>query len=179
MKNILIIVFLSSVRLFSQEIDYQLYLKNEYNISDFDNPIIRVPEKGKYKLISGETDEIYFVEITMNNSKDTISLPSIEMYIIAHPPSYNIDISESELKRIKLDCRPIFKNCGLPINGEKTDYFTNENVRLSGTFKNGYAIGEIREYYQNGGIKEITNYDDEGLIIGKIEYNEKGIEIEN
>ena len=196
MRNIVFIVFLSSIRLFSQEIDYQLYLKNscndsiitsnfytlekdniEYNISNFDNPKIRVPEKGKYKLFSGETDEIYFIEITLKHTSDTLMIPSIEMNIIPNPTSYKNDISEYDLKRIKLDCRPIFKNCGLLINGEKTDYYTNENLRLSGNFNNGYAVGEIREYYQNGVIKEVTNYDKEGLIIEKIEYDEKGDKI--
>lgn len=198
MRIIIFIVFISSIKLFSQEINYQLYLKNscndsikkadfytlekdniEYNISNFDSSIIKVPLRGKYKLTILETDEIYTTEITLEHTSDTLTLPSIELHIFPHPPSFRKDISRSELKKIRLKYRPIYKSCGLPINGKKIDYFSNGNVRLLGNFKNGYPIGEIREYYQNGEIKEIINYDNEGLIIKSIKYDEKGAEIKN
>ncbi|MGM5471433.1 hypothetical protein ACS386_14250 [Flavobacteriaceae bacterium LMO-SS05] len=196
MRIVTILIFFVSFNLYSQEIEYQLYLKNTcndsieksnfytlerenkiYEITDFDNPIIKVPEKGMYKLISEETHEIYSIQINQYNCRDTLTLPTIYEYIKPFPPSYKKDISESELKKLRKESRSIFMKCNLPLNGEQIDYFTNGNLRFSGNIKNGFAFGEIKEYYQNGIIKTISIYDNDGFMTKEISYDRNGVEI--
>ena len=196
MRIATIIILLASFNLYSQEIEYQLYLKNscsdsiekavfyslkkgeiEYGISNLDNPIIKVPKYGIYKLISEETNEKLTIEISLKKSKDTLLTPSIYEYIKPLPPSYKKDISESELKKLRKESRAIFKKCDSTLNGEQKDFFSNGKMRFYGNFKNGFATGEIKEYYQNGNIKRLSIYDNDGFLKKRIDYDKSGNEI--
>ena len=59
------------------------------------------------------------------------------------------------------------------------DYFTNGKMRFYGNFKNGFAFGEVKEYYENENIRILFIYDNEGFLKKKIKYDKKGNEIEN
>ena len=196
MRIITIIIFFASINLYSQEIEYQLYLKNscndtiekavfyslkkgkiEYGISSFDNSIIKVPTNGIYELVSEETNEKISIKISINNSKDTLLIPSIYEYIIPLPPSYKKSISKSELKKLRKESRSVYMKCNSRLNGEHKDFFTNGKMRFYGNFKNGYAIGEIKEFYQNEKMKKLLIYDNNGYLKKKIDYNTNGIEI--
>lgn len=198
MKIATIIIFLVSLNSFSQEIEYQLYLKNscndsiekavfyslkkgniEYDVENLDNPIIKIPKSGIYELISEDTNEMLSVEITNKNKKDTLLLPSIYHYIKSLPYSFKKDISNSELTKLRKESRSTFMKCDLLLNGEQKDYFTNGKMRFYGNFKNGFAFGEIKEYYQNENLKILSVYDNEGFLKKKIEYDKKGNRIEN
>ncbi|WP_157603624.1 toxin-antitoxin system YwqK family antitoxin [Polaribacter atrinae] len=198
MKIVTIIIFLVSFNFYSQEIEYQLYLRNscndsiekgifyslkggniEYNVENLDNPIIIVPKKGIYELISEETNEKFVIEITKENKKDTLLFPSIYQYIKSLPFSFKKDIDSSELRKLRKESRSKFMKCDLPLNGEQKDYFTNGKIRFYGNFKQGFACGEVKEYYQNGNIKALFIYDNEGFLKKKIKYNKNGEEIEN
>ena len=198
MKIATIIIFLVSFNSFSQEIEYQLYLKNscnnsiekavfyslkkgnvEYDVENLDNPIIKIPKSGIYELISEETNERLTIKISKENKKDTLLFPSIYEYIKSLPFSFKKDINNSELRKLRKESRSTFMKCDSPLNGEEKDYFTNGKIRFYGNFKNGFAFGEVKEYYQNGKIKTLFNYDNEGFLKNKIKYNKKGIEIEN
>ena len=96
MKLITAILICSTFSLVSQEIKYQLYLKDScqdtvvkaafyslqsgnefFEIFSLDNPSITLPKSGNYYLISNETDEKYPIQIDQNNSQDTLLIPSI------------------------------------------------------------------------------------------------------
>ena len=196
MRIVTFIILFTSFNLYSQEIEYQLYLKNscndsiekavfyslkkgktEYQISNLDNPIIKVPSNGVYELISEETNEKLSIEISLNNSKDTLLFPSIYEYIKSLPPSYKKDISESELKKLRKESRFVYMKCDSTLNGEQKDFFTNGKMRIYGNFKNGFAVGEIKEYYQNGNIKRLLTYDNDGYLKKKVDYNINGTEL--
>ena len=50
-------------------------------------------------------------------------------------------------------------------------------MRFYGNFKNGFATGEIKEYYQNGNIKRLSIYDNDGFLKKRIDYDKSGNEI--
>ncbi|WP_157805332.1 hypothetical protein [Confluentibacter citreus] len=196
MRIVTLIILFASFNLYSQEIEYQLYLKNSCNDSiekavfyflkkgeqtyetlNLDNPIIRIPASGNYQLISEETNEKLTIEISRNNSKDTLLLPSIYKLEGVLPASYKKDISESELKKLRKKSRSVFRKCESNLNGEQKEYFTNGIMRFYGNFKNGFAVGEIKEYYQNGNIKKLLIYDNDGYFKKKVDYDRSGIEI--
>jgi antitoxin component YwqK of YwqJK toxin-antitoxin module len=198
MKIITVIIFLASFNSYSQEIEYQLYLKNscndsieksvfyslkkgeiEFDIENIDNPIIKVPKNGIYELISEETNEKLRIKISKKNKKDTLLLPSIYHYIKSLPYSFKKNISKTELTKLRKDSRSTFMKCDSLINGVQRDYFTNGKIRLYGNFKKGFAYGEFKEYYQNGNIKVLMIFDSEGFLKKKIKYDKKGKEIEN
>ncbi|MFD1015485.1 hypothetical protein [Winogradskyella rapida] len=196
MRIVTLIILFVSFNLYSQEIEYQLYVKNScndsiekavfyslkkgeqtYEILNLDNPVIRVPTSGIYQLISEETNEKLKIEISTNKSKDTLLLPSIYKLEGILPPSYKKDISESELKKLRKESRSVFRKCDSNLNGEQKEYFTNGIIRFYGNFENGYAIGEIKEYYQNGNIKKLLIYDNDGYFKKKVNYDTSGKEI--
>ena len=198
MKIVTIIIFLSSFNSYSQEIEYQLYLKNscndsiekaifyslkkgkfEYAVENLDNPIVKIPKSGIYELISEETNEKLIVEISKKNKKDTLLLPSIYHYIKSLPYSFKKNISNTELTKLRKESRSTFMKCDSLINGEHKDYFTNGKMRFYGNFKNGFAFGEVKEYYENENIRILFIYDNEGFLKKKIKYDKKGNEIEN
>lgn len=199
MRIILFIMFFTSFNLYSQELEYQLYLKNPcndsiqkadfyslikgkttYGISNLDNPTIKVPVKGVYKLLSKETNEEFSVNISSKNLNDTLLLSSVYEYI-KHPlpPSYKKGISKSELKKRREEGRSVYKKCDSRISGAYKDYFSNGKLRFYGSFNNGFAIGEVKEFYSNGNIKSILVYDKEGFLIKKQVFSIAGVEIIN
>ena len=56
-------------------------------------------------------------------------------------------------------------NCEKVCDGIETDYYSNGKIRLKAEFKNGLVIGELKRYYQNGIIKEVSVYDNDGILI--------------
>jgi len=195
MRIVTLIILFVSFNLYSQEIEYQLYLKNscndsieksvfyslkkenkEYNIENLDNPFVKVPNAGFYELISEETNEIYKVEITIENSKDTLLFPSI--YGKVKPLSFKKNNIKSGIRKLnREESRIVYGRCNSLLNGEEKEYFTNGNLRFEGNFINGYAVGEIKEYYQNGNIKIISIFDGDGFLTKEINYDKNGTEI--
>jgi len=152
---------------FSQEIKYELYLinscsgkiekssfyrleKNGIEYTNFENGIITLSEKGKYKLTAIEFEEERIVSIKKTINSDTIKTPKIVEFVVTHTePNY------------------LFRKCDKLCNGIETDYYPNGFIRIKGEFKNGVVIGELKRYYQNGKIKEVSIYDNDGILIKK------------
>jgi antitoxin component YwqK of YwqJK toxin-antitoxin module len=66
-------------------------------------------------------------------------------------------------------------HCENICNGIETDYYSNGTIRLTGEFKNGLVIGELKRYYQSGKIKEISIYDKDGFWKETIFFEESEI----
>ena len=190
-----LIILFASFNLYSQEIEYQLYLKNscndsiekavfyslkfenkEYNIENLDKPIIKVPKSGIYQLISEETNEIYEINISKDKNTDTLVSPAI--YGLVKPLSFKKNKDQESISKLnREESRTVYKRCDNLLNGEHFEKFSNGKIRFTGTFDNGYAIGEIKEFYQNGIIKTILIYDKDGFLKKKIDYDKYGNEI--
>ncbi len=187
-------MFFASFNLYSQEIEYQLYLKNscndsieksvfyslkfenkEYNIENLDNPIIKIPKSGIYKLISGETDETYEIDISKGKNTDTLVSPTI--YGLVKPLSFKKTNNEKGISKLnREESRTVYKRCDSLLNGKQFEQFSNGKIRFTGIFENGFAVGEIKEYYQNGNIKTKLTYDKNGILTKKIDFDINGKE---
>lgn len=103
MKIIFILVFLSTISAFSQEIKYNLIFKDScsekivfsnlyhlekngksYSTFESDNGTITLPEKGVYKLFASEIGEVHQVEINKEINSDTLFIPKIREYLVTH-----------------------------------------------------------------------------------------------
>jgi hypothetical protein len=51
-----------------------------------------------------------------------------------------------------------FYKCDYPCNGIMVDYYKKGVKRLEGEFKNGIPVGQIKYYYPNGVLQEISDY---------------------
>lgn len=189
------IILFTSFNLYTQEIEYQLYLKNscndsiekasfyslkfqnkEYNIENWDNPIIKVPKSGIYQLISKETNEVYEINISKNKNSDTLVSPTI--YELVKPLSFKKNKGQESISKLnREESRTIYKRCENLLNGEHFEKFNNGKIRFTGIFDNGFAVGEIKEFYQNGIIKALLIYDEDGFLKKKIDYDKDGNEI--
>ena len=171
MKIIFILVFLSTISAFSQEIKYNLIFKDScsekivfsnlyhlekngksYSTFESDNGTITLPEKGVYKLFASEIGEVHQVEINKEINSDTLFIPKIREYLVTHTkPNY------------------IFRKCDKKIDGFNTGYYSDGSIRIVAEFKNGLVIGELKRFYQNGKIKEISIYNKRGFLTKKTE----------
>ena len=193
MKLRLLILFFSTISGFNQEIEYNLFLKDpcsnkiensfyyhlemngtEYNISDFENGTIILPTKGYYKLIATELGETHKIVIDKLINSDTLIKPRIEEYIKTTNVSFKKDTSKDDLKNLGIIPNYKFMNCEKVCQGIEVDYYSNGTVRLHAEFKNGLVIGELKRYYQNGKIKEVSIYDNEGILTKQTFFNENG-----
>ena len=193
MKLTILILLFSTISGFSQEIKFNLFLKDscsnkversfyyhlekngtEYNISDFDNGTIILPTKGEYKLIATEIGETHKILIDKLINSDTLIKPRIEEYIIKTNVSFKKGTSKEQLKKLGIIPNYKFMKCEKTCNGIETDYYSNGTVRLKAEFKNGLVIGELKRFYQNGKIKEISNYDNDGILTKSTLFNENG-----
>ena len=193
MKLTILILLFSTISGFSQEVKFNLFLKDscsnkiessfyyhlekngtEYNISNFDNGTIILPTKGEYKLIATEIKETHKIVIEKLINSDTLIKPRIEEYIKMTNVSYKKVTSKEELKRLGIIPNYKFMNCEMACDGIETDYYSNGTVRLKAEFKDGLVIGELKRYYQDGKIKEISNYDNDGILTKKTLFNENG-----
>ena len=195
MRIVTFIILFTSFSLYSQEIEYQLYLKNscndtiekavfyslkfenkEYHIENLDNPIIKIPKSGIYQLISEETNEIYEINIKKNRNSDTLVSPKI--YGLVKPLSFKKTDNEGGISKLnREESRTIYKRCDSLLNGTQFENFSNGKIRFTGIFENGFAVGVIKEYYQNGNIKTKLTYDKNGILTKKIDFDINGIEI--
>jgi hypothetical protein len=197
MKLTILILLFSTISGFSQEIKFNLFLKDscsnkiessfyyhlekngmEYNISDFDNGTIILPTKGEYKLIATEIGEIHKIIIDKIINSDTLIKPRIEEYIIKTNVSYKKGTSREQLKKLGIIPNYKFMNCEKVCDGIETDYYSNGKIRLKAEFKNGLVIGKLKRYYQNGKIKEVSDYDNDGILTKSTLFTENG-EIKN
>ena len=48
---------------------------------------------------------------------------------------------------------------------------------MEGSFKKGYPIGDLREYYQNGNLKSLLTYNDKGILVQKRLFDKSGKEL--
>lgn len=176
MKIIFLIVIFSTISSFSQEIRYNLVFKDSCSgkivVSDFyhlekdgklyspfgsDNGTITLPEKGVYTLFASELGEVHQVAINKEINADTLIIPKIREYLVTHTkPNY------------------IFSHCDKKCDGFETGYYSDGSVRLMAEFKKGLVIGELKRFYQNGKIKEISIYDKRGFLTKKTEFDEDG-----
>lgn len=195
MRIITFIILFASFNLYSQEIEYQLYLKNfcndsiekavfyslkfnnkDYYIENLDNPMIKIPQSGIYKLISEETNETYEIQISKDKNADTLISPTI--YGLVKPLSFKKTANEEGISKLNREkSRIVYKRCENLLNGEHFEKFTNGKIRFTGIFDNGFAVGEIKEFYQNGMIKKLLVYDNDGFLNKKIDYDNNGEEI--
>ncbi|WP_142785232.1 toxin-antitoxin system YwqK family antitoxin [Changchengzhania lutea] len=192
MKLSILILLFSTISGFSQEIKFNLFLKDscsneierstyyhlekdgtEYNISDFDGTII-LQTKGEYKLVATEIGETHKIVIDKLINSDTIIKPRIEEYIKKTNFSYKKGTSKEQLKKLGLIPNYKFMNCSKACDGIETEYYSNGTIRLNAEFKNGLVIGELKRYYQNGKIKEISNYDNDGILTKRTLFHENG-----
>lgn len=197
MMRILTLLFLLiASSTYSQSIEFHLYIDDPCTgkiesavlyylkrgdslfFSDDKGIHINVSKKGRYLLVSDETDEQCEIELKHSQNKDTLRAPSILEFL---PPikSYTLQsMKANSLKRI-LESRSTWRRCDQPINGKAKDFFSNGALRVEGTFKNGYAIGEVIRYYRNGKIRSIGKYDPRGVFISIKSFDRNGIEIKN
>ena len=188
-----ILTLLFTISIFSQEIKFNLYLKDscskkienslyyhlekdgvEYNTSGFDNETIILSTKGEYKLIATEIGEIHKIIIDKLINSDTLIKPKIEEYIKTSNISFKKKTSKEQLKKLGIIPNYKFLNCGEICKGIETDYYSNGTIRLRAEFKNGLVIGELKRYFQNGKIKEISIYSENGFLTKKTLYTENG-----
>jgi len=193
MKLTILILLFSTISGFSQEVKFNLFLKDscsnkiessfyyhlekngtEYNISDFDNGTIILPTKGEYKLIATEIGESHKIVIDKLINSDTLNKPKIEEYIKMTNVSYKKGTSKEDLKKLGIIPNYKFMNCEKVCDGIETDYYSNGTIRMKAEFKNGLVIGELKRYYQNGKIREISIYDNDGILTESILFNKNG-----
>jgi len=193
MKLTTLILFFSTFSGLSQEIKYNLFLKDsclnrtensliyhlekngiEYHISDFDGTII-LPSKGNYKLIATELDEEHNIVIDNLINSDTLTFPKIREIISIDTSLPNFVKIEGigKINPAKIDDY-IFVICKEKCNGIETDYYASGKVRLKAEFRNGLVIGELKRYYQSGNIKEISIYDKDGVLTKRTLFSENG-----
>ena len=192
MKFTTLIILFSAIFGFTQDIKYNLVLKDscsgkienailyhlqkngtEYQISEIDGTII-LPNKGEYELVATEIGELHNISINKLINSDTLIKPTIEEYIKRTNVSFKKGTDKEEL--IKLGIIPNYKfiACERTCNGIETDYYSNGATRLVAEFKNGLVIGELKRYYQSGKIKEISIYDEDGLLTKTTLFEESG-----
>ncbi|MCH3883406.1 toxin-antitoxin system YwqK family antitoxin [Tenacibaculum aquimarinum] len=193
MKFTILILLFFTISGFSQEIKFNLFLKDscsneiessfnyhlekngtEYHITEFDNGTILLSTKGEYKLIATEIGEIHKITIDKLMNSDTLIKPRIDEYIKRTNVSFTKKTSKEELKKLGIIPNNKFMNCEKVCNGIETDYYSNGKIRLKAEFKNGLVIGELKRYYQNGKIKEVSVYDNDGVLIKTTLFNENG-----
>ena len=193
MRLTILILLFCTISGFSQEIKFNLFLKDscsnkiessfyyhlekngtEYNISDFDKGTIILPTKGEYKLIATEIGETHKIKIDKLINSDTLIKPRIEEYIKMTNVSFEKDTSKEQLKKLGIIPNYKFIHCEKTCDGNETDYYSNGIIRLNAEFKNGLVIGELKRYYQNGKIKEICVYDKDGFLTRKTLFDENG-----
>ena len=192
MRFTILLLLFSTISGFSQEIKFNLFLKDscsnniensffyhlekngtEYNISDFDDGTIILPTKGVYKLISLELEEEYNIIIDELINSDTLVLPKIVEKIFP-PRSFKVGLDKEVEKNIRQKNLPTFWVCEDKCNGKLIDYYSNGNTRILGTFVNGLPVGELKRYFQNVKIKEVSVYDKDGFLTKKTLFTEKG-----
>jgi antitoxin component YwqK of YwqJK toxin-antitoxin module len=192
MKLTILILLFSTISGFSQEIKFNLFLKdscsneierstyyhlekdgNKYNISDFDGTIILLT-KGEYKLVATEIGETRKIVIDKLINSDTLVKPRIEEYIKKTNVSFKKGTSKEELKKLGIIPNYKFMKCGNNCEGNETEYYSNGTIRLKAEFKNGLVIGELKRYYQNGKIKEVSIYDNDGILTTRSLFTENG-----
>jgi antitoxin component YwqK of YwqJK toxin-antitoxin module len=193
MKITILILLFSTISGFSQEFKFNLFLKDscsnkiessfnyhlekngtEYNVTEFDNGTIIVPTKGEYKLIVPELEEEYNVIIDKLINSDTLNLPKIVEKVVWPPHSFMSDLDKEVEKKIRQKNLPTFWICNEKCNGLYKSFYSNGNIRFSGNFENGLAIGEFIRYYQNGIIKETSIFDNDGFLTKKTLFDENG-----
>ena len=191
MTKLQIIAFFISTTCFSQEIKYNLYLKdecsgdivtslfytlekdgNKYN--SFDKNSITLPKTGVYKLIATEIGEEYEILIRENRNSDTLNYPPIKTHIEKSNTSFTNKTSESEKQKIRISMSESYFECGRVCNGYKVGKYSNGKVKFEGTFENGFPIGEFKMFYQNGKIKEVSFYEKHALLKSRKEYDING-----
>lgn len=191
MTKLQIITLFITVTCFSQEIKYNLYLKdvcngnvktslfyslekdgNKYN--SFDENPVTLPITGIYKLTATEIGEEYEVVIRQNRNSDTLNLPSIKTVIEQSNASFTNKTSDSEKQRIRMSTSKRYFDCGIVCNGYKVGKYSNGKVKFEGTFENGFPIGEFKMFYQNGKIKEVLFYEKYALLKSRKEYDING-----
>lgn len=193
MKVIIFITLLSFLTTNSQELEYQLYLIDscnqsiekaefyflkkegkEYKIMNFGTKI-KVPAEGEYFLVSNETEESLIIKISKNHKNDTLVLPLFSKRVKI-PGSFTTQMTKSDYKKMILEQRSVWEKCGKPLNGLKKDYFSNGSIRTEGTFNDGYPMGILKNYYQNGNLESLFIYDKEGILIRKKFFDKSGKE---
>ncbi|APY09879.1 hypothetical protein BWZ22_00860 [Seonamhaeicola sp. S2-3] len=193
MKITILILLFSTISGFSQEIKFNLFLKDscsnsiessfnyhlekngtEYHIAEFDNGTIILPTKGEYELVATEIGETHKIVIDKLINSDTLIKPRIEEYIKMTNVSFTKNTSKEELKKLGIIPNNKFMNCDKVCDGIETDYYSNGTIRLKAEFKSGLVIGELKRYYQSGKIKEISTYDKDGILTKRTLFNENG-----
>ncbi|WP_248723080.1 toxin-antitoxin system YwqK family antitoxin [Seonamhaeicola sp. ML3] len=192
MKFTILLLLFSTYSGFSQKIKFNLFLKDscsneiersvnyhlekdgiQYNISDFDGTVILLT-KGEYQLVASEIGEVRKIVIDKLINSDTLNKPKIQEYIKKSNFSFKKGTSREQLKKLGILPNYKFMNCEKVCDGIEIDYYSNGKIRLKAEFKSGIVIGELKRYYQNGKIKEVSVYDNDGILIKKTLFNESG-----
>jgi len=173
--NILILLFFT-ISALGQEIKYTLFIKNpcteiiekscdyylekegiEYCPTSLDSTTILLPTLGEYKLIASEIGEIHKIKINRKINSDTLIMSRIQEYIVTHDRhGYR------------------FEHCDRACDGIETGYYSDGSIQLIAKFKKGLVIGELKRFYLNGKIKEISNYNKQGYFTNKTRFDENG-----
>ncbi len=176
---------------FSQEIKYNLYLKDQcsgnvetslfYTLekdgikyNSFDENPIKLPTTGIYKLTATEIGEEYEILIRQNSDSDTLNLSSIKTFIEKSNTSFTNKTRDTEKQKIRMSMSERYFDCGIVCNGYKVGKYSNGKVKFEGTFENGFPIGEFKMFYQNGKIKEVSLYEKYALLKSRKEYDING-----
>ena len=176
MKLTVLILLFFTISGFSQEIKFSITIEDpcskriekgfdyclekngiKYCASSSENRTVILPEYGEYKLSGNGIEELYIVRINKLVNSETFKAPKIREYSVSHSKN-----------------NYLFKNCNTTCNGIETDYYSNGKIRLKGKFKNGIVIGELKKYFRNGKIKEISIYGKDGILTKNTLFNENG-----
>ncbi|MEM6894619.1 MAG: hypothetical protein AAF554_13085 [Bacteroidota bacterium] len=165
----------------SNEIERSIYYHLEkdgikYEISDSDGTMI-LRAKGEYNLVATQIGETRKITIDKLINSDTLVKPRIVEYIKKTNFSFKKGTSKEHLKKLGIIPNYKFKNCEDTCNGIETDYYSNGTIRLKAEFKNGLVIGDLKRYYQNGKIKELSIYDKDGILKKRTLFHENGEKI--
>jgi antitoxin component YwqK of YwqJK toxin-antitoxin module len=180
MKLTTLILLFFTISSFSQEIKYSITIEDpcseriekgfdyclekngiKYCATSKENRFVILPDYGEYKLTGKGIEELYIVKINKLVNSETFKAPKIREYYLSHS-KHNY----------------LFRNCDTLCNGIETDYYSNGKVRLRAEFENGIVVGELKKYYRNGKIKEVSIYDKDGFLRKKTLFTENG-EIKN
>jgi len=165
----LIIGLFSCFSVYSQQIVYKLYVKNQCSnkieLSDLyqlekdkekfypdSSGTIILSEKGIYKLISIETEESHEIKIESFVNSDTLTKPLITIFVNTADLFLKPN-NKANRNKARLFHAARYSICDVLCNGLVKDYYSNGNLRIAGTFENGIAVGDLKEYYENGNLR--------------------------
>jgi len=137
--------------------NYYTLFSNGKDFESISNGNCVLPDTGKYELrLLEDIEDLpeYFHFQSFESYVDTFRISSI-------------------FECLELTTRPSFIGycfCGNPANGNLKDYYSNGQVRLTGKFKNGNAVGELIYFDIDGNIEKILRYNRKGKLIKEEEF---------